>query len=247
MTEPLFEALTDWEAGDLSVEELVARHPEVAGILAVHERLSALAAEPGPDPEQSLVAVRERIADRPAISRPKRASKVFVAALAAAALTGSAAIAAPGAVRSVVDGVRSGIERIFGSEHPDAPGTSSAPITRAPDHDSSESPEKDDEGNGPGRSGDRQGDSGQQEGTTQGGEDEGSQGDEGSGGDEQQGGGDEQQGGGDEQQGGGDEQQGGGDEQQGSGDDGGSGGDSGQDQSASDGNGGSADQPGGGD
>jgi hypothetical protein len=247
MNEQLFEALTDWEAGDLSIEELVARHPEVAGILDVHERLSALAAEPGPDPEQSLAAVREQIADRPAISRPKRASKVFVAALVAAALSGSAAIAAPGAVRSVVDGVRGGIERIFGSEGPDDPGTSSTPVTRSPDQESSESPGQDDEGNGPDGSGDGQGDSEQQqEGPTQGGVDEGSQGDEG-GGDEQQGSGDEQQGGGDEQQGGGDEQQGGGDEQQGSGDGGGSGGDSGQDQSASDGNGGSADQAGDGD
>jgi hypothetical protein len=247
MNEPLFQALTDWEAGDLSIEELVARHPEVAGILAVHERLSALAAEPGPDPERSLAAVRERIADRPAISRPKRASKVFVAALVAAALSGSAAIAAPGAVRSVVDGVRSGIERIFGSGDsgdPGQAGTPSAPVTTSPDRGRSESPGEDDEGNVPAGSGNGQSDSEQQEGPTQGGEDEGSQGNDGE--DEQRGGGDDQQAGGDEQQGGGDEQQGGGDDQQGDGDAGGSG-DSGQDRSTSDGSGGSADQAGNGD
>ncbi|HEV8564818.1 MAG TPA: hypothetical protein VGR41_07870 [Actinomycetota bacterium] len=226
MNEQLFEGLTAWEAGDLPTGQLLERHPEAAGLLALHERLSAIVSEPIPDPERSLARVREQIADRPASARPKRASKVFVAALVAAALTGSAAIAAPGAVRSVVDGVRSGIERLFGSDDAGGPGkagTPSAPTTHAPSQGASNSLGGDDEGNGAGGSGNQGGSGQQQDGPTQGGGDEGSQGDEGGGEDEPQGGEEDEQ------------RDGGEDEEQGSDDGRGSGGDSDEDDGSDDG------------
>lgn len=240
MNEQLFDGLTAWEAGDLPTGQLLERHPEAAGILALHERLSAIVSEPIPDPEHSLAWVRERIAVRPASARPKRASKVFVAALVAAALTGSAAIAAPGAVRSVVDGVRSGIERLFGSDDagdPGKAGTPSAPATHSLGQGPSNSPRGDDDGNGPGGSGNQDGSGQQQEGPTQGGEDEDPQGDEGGEEDEQ----DEQRGGGEDEEQGGEEN-----EEQGSEDGRGSGGDSDEDD-GSDGDDSDADEDGDGD
>jgi hypothetical protein len=221
MNEKLIEALDAWEAGDLPADELVARHPEAAAIFAVHQKLWALTHEPTPDPERSLAIVRRRIAEPPAVARPRRVSKALVAALVAAALTGSAAIAAPGAVRSVVDGVRHGIERLFGSNEAGDTGTNQTPPSSSePAVGSLENSGDNEDGNAPGNgenqggSGDEQGDSGSG-GTNEG--DQGSQGNEDESSDQGDQGQDEPQGGGDQQGGGSEDQQSGGQGQGGQG------------------------------
>lgn len=233
MTERTYDALTAWEAGDLPTDELVAAHPAAAGLIALHERMSAIAAEATPDPELGWAKVQERMTDRPSALRPKRTSKVLVSALVAAALTGSAAVAAPHAARSVLEGVAHGIGQVFGvNGDSDGAGGSdpnlpSASHPRGHDHPSVVSGSDDESDGGDSGGSGSQGPSGSDD------EQGNSQGDEG----------DEQSGGqGDE------EGSGGGQDAQDEGDSAGEGGSGGQDDQSSDnqGSGGQEDQGSGG-
>ena len=112
MSRRLDEDLAGWEAGALPLDDLRRLHPDddVDALVGLHERFSALAAEPTPDPAAAWAALAPRLTDPgSARVRPRRRSRrAVVAAVIASALavpTVSYA-AAPDAVRSVARQVR---------------------------------------------------------------------------------------------------------------------------------------------
>jgi hypothetical protein len=128
MSERMFDDLSAWEAGALSLATLEQRYGRepVHAIIDLHESLSSIASEPVPDARAGWLTVLERMeAPRPAKSG--RAHGVLAGALVAAVLSASAAFAAPGAFHAIVDGVRHGVHAVFGgndgrTDAPPSPG-----------------------------------------------------------------------------------------------------------------------------
>ncbi len=97
--------LERWEAGEVSLPELERDHPgsRVAGLVALHDRLSELAAEPVTMDEGALQGLLARLPLRePAGRRPRRARRAILLAVAAALLMSSVALAAPGVREGLV-------------------------------------------------------------------------------------------------------------------------------------------------
>jgi hypothetical protein len=134
MRRRLAEDLAAWEAGEVSLEEIEARRPglEVRTLVDLHERLRALTVVATPDPETSWASLSGMLPgrDTQAVVAPHAARgsvemvspanrrhvrRTLVAAIAAVMLLGSAALAAPGAVRAGVDVVRGAVESLLGS------------------------------------------------------------------------------------------------------------------------------------
>ncbi|MDP9326725.1 MAG: hypothetical protein M3P10_00795 [Actinomycetota bacterium] len=105
-----------WEAGEISPEELKRLHPDTAveTLVALHERLSAIADEGAPDAEAAMERMLRQLPDR---ARPaqRRSSRVLLLAAAAVLLTASMAVAMPG-VRDGVSGLAHGVGRLFGAD-----------------------------------------------------------------------------------------------------------------------------------
>ncbi len=106
--------LAAWEAGELSRETLLHRNADAAPIVALFERLTAIAAEPVPDAGAGWAALVDRLPNRVADLSERRTRRLLTRPLLAAAivvgLTGVAAAASPQ--------VRSGIARVWhGIEH----------------------------------------------------------------------------------------------------------------------------------
>jgi len=122
MNERLIEDLSAWERNELSMAELERNHPgePVDALLGLHRSLSAVATEPVPDDAIAWARVRERLdARRPRVTG--RLRRAAIVGAAAALLTGSAALAAPGAVQAVVNGVRHGVHAVFGGHEATTP------------------------------------------------------------------------------------------------------------------------------
>jgi hypothetical protein len=227
MSERMFDDLSAWEAGALSLATLEQRYGRepVHAIIDLHESLSSIASEPVPDASAGWLMVLERMeAPRPAKSG--RAHGVLAGALVAAVLSASAAFAAPGAFHAIVDGVRHGVHAVFGgndgrisvppSPGPTGPGaipSSSNGVGKGTGGDGSDS-----HGGGSGSGGQGSGSGGQGSGSG----DQGfGSGDQGSGsGDQGSGSGDQGSGSGDQGAGSGDQGSGSGDKGSGSGDQG---------------------------
>ncbi|HUP68436.1 MAG TPA: hypothetical protein VM142_01350 [Acidimicrobiales bacterium] len=96
-----------WEAGELSLVELEARHPghDVGALVGVHARMAALTDEPVPDPEPAWAALSAALAAHPRAATRRRppSRRRFVAAIVAAMIAVPAVsyAAAPEAVRAV--------------------------------------------------------------------------------------------------------------------------------------------------
>jgi len=223
MNERLIDDLGAWERNELSMAELERNHPgePVDALVGLHGSLSALATEPVPGEAIVWSRVRERLDVR----RPSavgRLRKAGIAGVAVAVLSASAALAAPGSVQAVIDGVRQGVHAVFGGHEtgtapPETRPASVAPVTRhghpGPVPGTHPDPTDPPTGNGDGEH------TGGDGGSDQGGS--GDTNDQGSGGDEQGSGGSDQ--GGSDQGSGGDTKDsgGGGGDQGGSGQDGG--------------------------
>ncbi|MBI3648741.1 MAG: hypothetical protein HY240_08335 [Actinobacteria bacterium] len=138
----LFDDMSSWEAGDLPLEELERRHSGdgVRGMIALHERMSAVAAEPVPAPAEGWPEVQRRLSARPTSGRARR---VVVGALVAAVLTASVAAASPDAVKSVVDQVRRGVHSLLGGEPVSPPVQVSPSPSPSPDPSPTTAPVKD--------------------------------------------------------------------------------------------------------
>ena len=114
--------LAAWERGSLPKDELLRRHPEVAGLIRVHERFSAVASDPVPDPGTGFEDLRERLTERNSISGRSPVSRFrrVLVAVAAVLLFGATAFAA-------VPEVRDGLSDLFGGHgaavSPDPGGT----------------------------------------------------------------------------------------------------------------------------
>jgi hypothetical protein len=115
MSERMFDDLSAWEAGALSLAELertYEREP-VHAIVDLHESLRLIASEPVPDASAGWLIVLERM-DPPRPAKSRRVHRAFAGALVAAVLSASAAFAAPGAFHAIVEGVRHGVHTVFG-------------------------------------------------------------------------------------------------------------------------------------
>ena len=97
--------LERWEAGEVSLPELERAHPgtRVAGLAALHDRLSELAAEPVTMNEGALQGLLAGLPVRESDGRrPRRTRRAILLAVAAAVLMSSVALAAPGVREGMV-------------------------------------------------------------------------------------------------------------------------------------------------
>lgn len=107
MRDRLGSDLGRWEAGELSLVELEARHPghDVGSLVGVHARMAALTGEPVPDPEPAWAVLSTVLAAHPRAATRRRppSRRRFVAAIVAAmiAMPAVSYAAAPDAVRAV--------------------------------------------------------------------------------------------------------------------------------------------------
>lgn len=96
-----------WEAGELSLVELEARHPghDVGPLVGFHARMAALTREPVPDPEPAWAVLSAVLAAHPRAATRRRppSRRRFAAAIVAAmiAMPAVSYAAAPEAVRSI--------------------------------------------------------------------------------------------------------------------------------------------------
>jgi hypothetical protein len=123
-----------WEAGDMSAEDLARAHPGegVDELLALHERMSTIAAEPVPLDEAALQRFLAKLPDR---ARPRRRYRSVLLAAAAVLLMGSMAVAVPGVQRGVT-AVTHGVGRFLGiTSSPSGQPAPAAPSTTPPGRD----------------------------------------------------------------------------------------------------------------
>ena len=101
-----------WESGELSRQALMERGAEAEALLLLHDRLSALATEPVPDPTESWDALRERLPARLPRRRHGLLARPLLVAAVVVALTAAVAAAAP-TVRHGLSGTWQGITHVF--------------------------------------------------------------------------------------------------------------------------------------
>jgi hypothetical protein len=126
--------LERWEAGAMSADELASAYPseDVADLMALHERMSTIAADPVRLDEAALQRLLARLPDR---ARPRRRYRSVLLAAAAVLLMGSMAVAVPG-VQHGVTAVTHGVGRLLGiTEPPPAHPAPSVPSTTSPGRD----------------------------------------------------------------------------------------------------------------
>jgi hypothetical protein len=119
-----------WERGELSREDLQARHPQVdlTAVSTLERDLEALAEGPAPDVDRIWFMVGSRIDDRSRVERARPSSRGVtsrraVVALATAAMLGGTSIAYAAGLQPVrrgVDSVVSSVRGLFGG-HPASP------------------------------------------------------------------------------------------------------------------------------
>ena len=103
--------LARWEAGELTADELVRRHPgpEVGAMLALHGQLSQLVDAPTPDPAAAWAVVGAALPARAETVRARRGPRRSVVAAIVVSVLAVPAVsyaAAPDTVESVVREVR---------------------------------------------------------------------------------------------------------------------------------------------
>jgi hypothetical protein len=131
-----------WESGELSLDELVARHPrtDLPELISLFERLSAEGAVTTPDPETSWAVLSARLHEpERAAARTLmrwRAKRVVALALTAGVLGGTSIAYAAGVspIRHGIDRTIDGVTRLFGGGGSSGGGFSPAPSVGS-DHD----------------------------------------------------------------------------------------------------------------
>lgn len=128
MRRTLDDDLQRWEAGELSLAEIEARHPgqDVEALVGLHARVARLGSHPVPDPEASWEMLRTRLAPRrseTARLRPNRSRRRAVAAVVAVVIAAPAVsyAAAPDAVRAVAREVTDLLPGGDGTDRPELP------------------------------------------------------------------------------------------------------------------------------
>lgn len=128
MRRPLDRDLQRWEAGELSLAEIEARHPgqDVEALVGLHARVARLGSHPVPDPEAAWELLRTRLAPRRSETprlRPHRSRRRVVAAVVAVVIAAPAVsyAAAPDAVRAVAREVTDLLPGGDGTDRPELP------------------------------------------------------------------------------------------------------------------------------
>lgn len=128
MRRPLDDDLQRWEAGELSLAEIEARHPgqDVEALVGLHARVARLGSRPAPDPEAAWELLRTRLEPRrseTARPRPHRSRRRVVAAVVAVVIAAPAVsyAAAPDAVRAVAREVTDLLPGSDGTDRPEMP------------------------------------------------------------------------------------------------------------------------------
>lgn len=128
MRRPLDDDLQRWEAGELSLAEIEARHPgqDVEALVGLHARVARLGSHPVPDPEAAWELLSTRLEPRrseTARPRPHRSRRRVVAAVVAVVIAAPAVsyAAAPDAVRAVARDVTDLLPGGDGTDRPELP------------------------------------------------------------------------------------------------------------------------------